>query len=51
MDLLGLRIVGVVGTRINVKISYAQRGPSMAWLQAQVLMVASPALLTTELSR
>jgi len=47
-DLLSLRLVWVVGTRTNVRSSYLQRGPTVAW--TQVRTVATSALLTTELS-
>ena len=50
MDLLGLRLVVAVGARTIVRSSCSQRGPAMAWIWTQVLAVASPALLPTELS-
>ena len=51
MDFLGLRLVGAVGARINARTSYSQPGPAMVWIRTQVLTVASPARLMTELSR
>jgi len=51
MDLLSLRLVGVVGAKINVRSLLSQQGIVVYWIQIQVFMVASPALLTTELSR
>jgi len=32
MDLLSLRLVGAVGARINVRGSYSQQGPAVAWI-------------------
>jgi len=48
--LLSPRLVGEVGTRINVRSSCSQQGPAVAWILTQVPMVAVPALLITELS-
>ena len=36
MDLLSLRLAGEVGARINVRSSYAHRGPAVAWISTQV---------------
>jgi len=41
----------MVGDRIELRSSHSQRGAAIAWIWAQVLTVASPVLLTTELSR
>jgi len=46
MDLLSLMLVGGVGAKINVRSSFPQRVPTLAWFQTQVLMV----ILITELS-
>jgi len=43
-DLLSLRGVGVVGTRIIVKSSCSQWEPVITGIQTQVLRIASPAL-------
>ena len=48
-DLLSLRLVGEVGGRINVRSSYPRRGPAGAEILTQGPIVASPALLLTEL--
>jgi len=49
-DLLSLRLVGAVGARINVTSSHSQCGPAMACIRSHVLTIASPDLLTSELS-
>jgi len=41
----------VVGARVNVRSSYSQQFPVVAWIQTQVLTVASPAVLLIDLSR
>ena len=51
MGLLRLRVVGEVGARVNVRISYSQWGPAVTRFRTKVLMVANPCTLTTELSR
>ena len=43
-DLLSLRLVRVVRARINVRSSYLQRGPAVAWIQTKVFTVVSPVL-------
>ena len=48
IDLLSPRLVGAVEARINMKSSFFQLRPAMAWSQLQILMVASPAPLTTQ---
>jgi len=40
-----------IGARINVKSSYSQWGPAVTWIQTQILSVACPTLLTTDLYR
>jgi len=50
MDLLSLRLVGVVGARVSMRSSYAHQEPALAWIKIQALTVASPMLLATEVS-
>jgi len=45
MDILTTRLVDVVGARIDVRSSYLQQWPTVAWIRVKALKIASPVLL------